>query len=103
MERRVLLKTIWGEKAQSAILKSFKGKLIADFRHKNANVQVRDKTLSWPEEVRKGLSLCIWTFTNGGKNFKNKLHQTLTSIISVSLNKGVWRQRKDYFIINSVI
>ena len=37
-----------------AILKSFKGKLIADLRHKNANVQVRDKALSWPEAVRKG-------------------------------------------------
>ena len=42
------------KKAQGAILKNFKGKLIADFRHKNENVQVRDKTLSWPEAVRKG-------------------------------------------------
>ena len=42
------------KKAQSAILESFKEKLIADLRHKNANVQVRDKTLSWPEAVRKG-------------------------------------------------
>ena len=43
-------------KAQGAILKNFKGKLIADFRHKNENenVQVGDKTLSWPEAVRKG-------------------------------------------------
>ena len=41
-------------KVQGAILKSFKGKLIADFRHKNENVQVRDKTLSWPEAVLKG-------------------------------------------------
>ena len=32
-----------------------------------------------------------------------KLHQKLTSIISVALNKGAWRQRKDYFNINSVI
>ena len=28
------------KKAQSVILKSFKGKLIADFRHMNANIQV---------------------------------------------------------------
>ena len=42
------------KKAHGAILKSFKGKLIADFRHKNADVQVRDKTLSWPEAVPKG-------------------------------------------------
>ena len=42
------------EKAQGAILKSFNGKLIADFRDKNANVQVTDKTLSWTEAVRKG-------------------------------------------------
>ena len=41
------------KKAQGTILKSFKGKLITDFRHKNANVQVRDKTLSWPEAVCK--------------------------------------------------
>ena len=34
------------KKAQGAILKSFKGELIADFIHKNANVQARDKTLS---------------------------------------------------------
>ena len=32
-----------------------------------------------------------------------KLHQKLTSIISVALNKGVCRQKKDYFNINSVI
>ena len=32
-----------------------------------------------------------------------KLHQKLTSIISVALNKGAWRQRKDYFNIDSVI
>ena len=32
-----------------------------------------------------------------------KRHQKLTSIISVALNKGAWRQRKDYIIINSVI
>ena len=42
------------KKAQGAILKSFKGKRIADFIHKSANVQVRDRTLSWPEAVRKG-------------------------------------------------
>ena len=42
------------KKGQGAILKSFKGKLIADFRHKNANLQVRDKTLTWPEAVCKG-------------------------------------------------
>ena len=34
------------KKAQGAILKSFKGKLIADFRHKNANVQVKADFLS---------------------------------------------------------
>ena len=32
-----------------------------------------------------------------------KLHQKLTLIISVALSKGPWRQRKDYFNINSVI
>ena len=32
-----------------------------------------------------------------------KLHQKLTLIISVALNKGAWMQRKDYFNINSVI
>ena len=32
-----------------------------------------------------------------------KLHQKLTSIISVALKKEAWRQRKDYFNINSVI
>ena len=42
------------KKAQGAILKSFQVKLIADFRHKNENVQIRDKTLSWPEAVCKG-------------------------------------------------
>ena len=46
-------------------MKSLKGKLIADFRHKNAKVQVRYKTLSWPEAVRKGK-------VYGGKNFKSK-------------------------------
>ena len=95
MEKTVLLKINLRGKAQGAILKSFKGKLIADLRHKNANIQIRDKTFSWPEAVRKGISSCIWTFTNGGKNFM------LTSIISVALNKGAWRQRKDYFNINS--
>ena len=54
MERRVLLKITLRKKDQATILKSFKGKLIADLRHKNANVQVREKTLSWPEAVRKG-------------------------------------------------
>ena len=54
MERRVLLKINLGKKAQGAILKSFKGKLIADSRHKNAKVQVINKTLSWPEALRKG-------------------------------------------------
>ena len=32
-----------------------------------------------------------------------KLHQKLTSIISVALEKEAWRQWKDYFNINSVI
>ena len=32
-----------------------------------------------------------------------KLHQKLTSIISIALDKGAKRQRKDYFNINSVI
>ena len=32
-----------------------------------------------------------------------KLHEKLTSIISVALNKGAWRQKKDYFNINSVV
>ena len=31
-----------------------------------------------------------------------KLYQKLTSIISLSLNKGTWRQRKNYFNINTV-
>ena len=53
MERGVLLKINLRKKAQGAILKSFKGKLIADFRNKNANVQVMDKTLGWPEVVRR--------------------------------------------------
>ena len=26
-----------------------------------------------------------------------KLHQKLTQLISVALNRGAWRQRKDYF------
>ena len=50
------------KKAQGAILKSFNGKLITDFRHKNENVQVRDKTLSWPEAVLQRISLSIWDF-----------------------------------------
>ena len=61
---------------QAAILKSFKENLIAEFRHKNASVQVRDKTLSWPEAVRKGYVYAHGAFhtvfTNGGKNFKSK-------------------------------
>ena len=32
-----------------------------------------------------------------------KLHQKLTSIISVALEKEAWRQIKYYFNINSVI
>ena len=35
--------------------------------------------------------------------FQNKVHQKLASIISVALNKGARRQRKDYLIIYSVI
>ena len=37
------------------------------------------------------------------KILRVELHQKLTSIISVALNKGAWRQRKDYFKINSVV
>ena len=65
-------------KAQGAMLKSFKEKLIADFRHKSENVQVRDKTLSCSQRI----SLSIWDFD------RVKLHQKLTSIISGALNKG---------------
>ena len=41
-------------KAQGAMLKRFEGKFIANFRHTNENIQVRDKTLNWPGAVRKG-------------------------------------------------
>ena len=75
MERRVLLKINLRRRAQGAILKSFKGKLIVDFRHKNANVQVRDKTLSWSGAVRKGKVYAYETFTNRGKNFRSKTSQ----------------------------
>ena len=54
MERRALRKINLRKKSSGAILESFKGKLIADFRHENENVQIRDKTLSWPEAVLKG-------------------------------------------------
>ena len=37
------------------------------------------------------------------KILRVKLHQKLTSIINVALEKEAWRQRKDYFNINSVI
>ena len=103
MERRVLLKINMRIKAQGAILKSLKGKLIADFRHKNAKVQVRHKTLSWPEAVRKGQVYVYGLSQMEARILRVKLHQKLTSIISVALNKGSWRQRKDYFNINSVI
>ena len=43
------------------------------------------------------------TFTNGGRILMVKLHQKVTLIISVALNKRAWRQRKDYFNINSVM
>ena len=47
------------------------------------------------------------TFTNTvqmeARILRVKFHQTLTSIISTALNKAVWRQRKDYFDINSAI
>ena len=41
------------KKAQGAILKSFNGKLIADFRHKNTNVQVRDRHLAGLRQFAK--------------------------------------------------
>ena len=50
------------------MLKSFKGKLIVDFRQKNANVQVRDKTL---RQFAKDKFMCMGLL-NGGKNFKSK-------------------------------
>ena len=37
------------------------------------------------------------------KILRVELHQKLTSIISVAFSKGAWRQRKDYFKINSAI
>ena len=37
------------------------------------------------------------------KILRVKLHQKLSSIISVALEKEAWSQRKDYFTINSVI
>ena len=92
------------KKAQSAILKSFKGKLVADFRHKNANVQVRAKTSSWPEAVRKKNKFMQYgTFTNGGKNCKSKTSPTVDLDHQCCFEQGAWRQRKDYFNINSVI
>ena len=45
----------------------------------------------------------IWTFTNGGKDFKSKTSLTVDLDHQCCFDKGAWRQRKDYFNINSVI
>ena len=81
------------------MLKSCKGKLIAGFRHKNANVQVGDKTLSWPEAVCKCKFMHMGLSQMEARILRVTLHQKLTSIISVALRKEAWRQRKDYYNI----
>ena len=47
--------------------------------------------------------MCMGFLQMEARILRVKLHQTLILIISVALNKGAWRQRKDYFNINSVI
>ena len=76
------------KKAQGAILNSFKGKRVTDFRHKNDNVQVRDKKLSWAEAFAKDKVMHMGLSQMEARTVGVKLHQKLTSIISIALNKG---------------
>ena len=104
MERRVLLKTNLRRKSSGRHIEKFQREnlsLTSDTRTRT----YRLKTKHWAglRQFSKDKFMHMGLSRMEARILRVKLHQKLTSNISVALNEGAWRQRKDYFIIDSVI